>query len=165
MEGGRLEEVITPFYLGMMGLNAVSAPTELLNEVVKAGKSLSAFEVAELLKDSWRPVVMGAWFSLLQEDHGVNEAMLDALASSLGSLTSPSLSVAAIVLTGTEAASSLQEYLRCDLEFEYGACGFVSAALEHLGVEFGSSVPSNEDRNDFLHLMGRAKWIRSQRPL
>jgi hypothetical protein len=52
MEGSRLEEVITPFYLGMMELNAVSAPTELLNEVVEAGKSLSAFDVVELLKDS-----------------------------------------------------------------------------------------------------------------
>jgi hypothetical protein len=165
MEGSRLEETITPFYLRMMGLNGISAPPELLNEVVEAGRSLSALDVVELLEDSWRPVVMGAWFSLLQEDLGVNVTLLESLASSLGSLTSPSLTVAAIVLVGTEAVPTLEEYLRQDLEFEYGACGFTSAALEHLGVESRSYIAEDQDRNDFFQLMERAKWIRLQRPL
>jgi hypothetical protein len=99
----------------------------------------------------------------MQEDHGVNEALLDAVTNSLGSLTSPSLTVAAIVLTGIEAVSTLEEYLRDDLEFEYGACGFVLAALEHLRVESRSYIAEDEGRNDFRRLLERAKWISLQR--
>lgn len=163
MESKSLEEMIAPFYLNMMGLNALSAPMELLTEVVETGRLLSAVNVVELLRDSWRPLVMGAWFSLLQDDDTVNEALLQALSSSLGSLTSPPLSVAAIVLTGAKAVPFLQEYLRRDLEFSYGASGFVSAALEHLGDQSHPWQTQDRDRGDFLPLLNCAEWIKSNR--
>src|SRR5688500_14801135 len=59
------DRFVAPFYLAMMGTNAIEhAEADLLRRVVAVGRDASAGDVVWLLRGEWRPRVMGAWFSL-----------------------------------------------------------------------------------------------------
>jgi hypothetical protein len=100
-------ELIEPFYLHMMGLNALAHGDELLPAIAERGRTLDPADVVELLSDQWRSAVMGAWFALLQDESEVIDAVLRALERSLGSLTSQPLGVAAVVRAGDNALPAL----------------------------------------------------------
>jgi hypothetical protein len=53
---------VLPFYLTMMGLNALShdIPFDALREVARGAVD---DEIADLLASGWRPRVMGAWLA------------------------------------------------------------------------------------------------------
>lgn len=163
MEAQNLDNLVAPYYLAMMQLNASNVPPKLLYEVVSAGELLATRDVIQLLDVEWRRCVMGAWFSLLTDDAEVNKAVLEALRKSHGAFTLPPLAVAAVTLTEESAASPLQQYQIHDVEFDYGACGFAGAALEHLNIDSDCCEIRDSDRRDFRELMQVAKLLRSLR--
>jgi hypothetical protein len=85
---------VEPFYLSMMGLNALSSdvPYGTLHDV---SQETTDDEVAQLLGSPWRPRVMGAWLAsgraLL-----LDAALLESLQTSAGSLTAPPLATVAL---------------------------------------------------------------------
>ena len=59
------ERAVLPFYLEMMGLNALHLSFGLWPELVTAAKAVTLDDAKWLLRvGAWRPVVMGAWFSV-----------------------------------------------------------------------------------------------------
>ena len=67
------DRFVAPFYLAMMGTNAIEhADADLLRRVVAVGRDASVRDVVWLLRGEWRPRVMGAWFSLLHDGEAVS---------------------------------------------------------------------------------------------
>jgi hypothetical protein len=157
-------ELATPFYLKMMRLNALEYGADLLPEIAKKGALLDAADVIELLRDSWRLTVMGAWFALLHDDAAVTAAVLDALEASAGSLTSPPLAVTAVVLAGRNAIPALEAYAASDDANGWGACGFAAAAAKYLGGSVGCGrSDTNADTEDFDAMLALAQRLRAAR--
>ena len=154
------ERLVVPFYLKMMGTNAVEHGNALEQELVAVGREASSKEVIRLLRDPWRSTVMGAWLALLHDDDAVTAEVLRSLSRSGGSLDSPPLVTAAVVLRGRPAIAALHEYAVRDVAAELGAGGFVGAALEHLGEhpKFGTT---EVDRADFAALLALALRLRA----
>ena len=150
--------LVRPFYLDMMGMNAIErADADLLRRVVAVGQDTSVADVVWLLRGEWRPRVMGAWFSLLHESDAVTRAVLQSLQTSAGSLTAPPLAVAAVLLAEHEAQGALAAYFAQDVLHGWGSAAFASAAIEHLGGQTPME-PSERDRSSFgrLHAIGKA---------
>ena len=79
------DRFVAPFYLAMMGTNAIEhAEADLLRRVVAVGRDASVVDVVWLLRGAWRPRVMGAWFSLLHDSEAVTRAVLQSLETSRG---------------------------------------------------------------------------------
>ncbi len=162
MEDARLEQLVRPFYLQMMRLNALEHGEELADALCTTGRTVSSNEVVDLLGKFWRERVMGAWFSLLCGDvEKVLPALLRALDTSNGSLDSPALTVAAVVLGGSTAAPAIEHYLRRDVDAAWGAGGFAGAAAESLGSAVAAGFASDRDRADFAALLDFARRLHS----
>lgn len=152
------DRFVTPFYLAMMGTNAIEhAEADLLRRVVAVGRDASVVDVVWLLRGEWRWRVMGAWFSLLHDSEAVTQAVLRSLETSGGSLTAPPLAVAAVLLADHEAESALAAYVAEDVLHGWGSAEFVSAAMEHLGMRAPVEL-SQRHRSDFeqMHAIGKA---------
>jgi hypothetical protein len=121
---------VLPFYLTMMGLNALShdIPFDSLREVAQG---TTDNEIAKLLDLGWRPRVMGAWLAS-GRTRRLESPLLKSLEISAGSLTAPPLATVALHGLGAKAVPSLKTYLRQDLEHEWGSASFVAAILERL---------------------------------
>jgi hypothetical protein len=152
---------VAPFYLAMMGTNAIEhAEADLLRRVVAVGRDASAADVVWLLRGAWRPRVMGAWFSLLHDSEAVTRAVLQSLETSSGSLTAPPLAVASVLLATHEAQSALAAYVAQDVLHGWGSAAFVSAAMEHLGLQAPIEL-SQRDRSDFGQMHAIAEAVRN----
>jgi hypothetical protein len=127
------ERCVVPFYLQMMGLNALGYPVPF-TRLRDVGRPTTNDEVIELLGGLWRPRVMGAWFAAGRTEPDVIEAVLASLATSAGSSTAPPLATVAILGSGTGAMESMRTYLEADLAHRRGSAGFIAAALEHVGA-------------------------------
>ena len=159
----RNEQLVAPFYLKMMRENARENGPILLPQLVAAGRRATPQDVEALLDGHWRTRVMGAWFALLQDAEGVTAGVLEALRSSLGSLDSPPLATAAVVLAGQHALPFLLEYAARDAENAWGACGFVAAAIEHIGGSCATCPPGDGDSAAFAELLALAIHLRDMR--
>lgn len=122
------DQLVTPFSLKMMRENARGYGAKLLPALVKVGRTTTPQDIVALLGDHWRTRVIGAWFAVTHDDEEVTNAVLAAVRSSLGSLDSPPLATAAIVLADAQALRALQEYAAKDVTNHWGACGFVATA-------------------------------------
>ncbi|WP_349699582.1 hypothetical protein [Actinopolymorpha sp. B17G11] len=146
-----------PFYLKLMGLNATWVGGEVWDDLVQVGRTAELDDVVWLLRvGAWRPVVMGAWFSLRFDLGQVGTDVLAALSASEGSLTAPPLAAAAVALTGLSAAPALRgSRARTD-----GASYVVlDAALESLGEEPRREV-TPRDLVAFAQLLAFARRLR-----
>src|SRR3954471_20134945 len=95
------ERLVLPFYLKMMRENAIEGASELWGSLVIAGREAELDEVQRLLRlGAWRPVVMGAWFSLRFTADQVGQDLLGAIDRCFGSLAAPPLAVVAGELVG-----------------------------------------------------------------
>lgn len=144
-----------------MRLNALTNGRELLDSLVEVGRTVSSDEAIGLLQGFWRERVMGAWFSLLHDDDRVRVEVLQALSTSNGSLDSPPLVVAALLLAGPASLPALETYAGRDASAEWGACGFAAAAIEHLGG--GSAVACGATPDDRKSLADMLDFGRSLR--
>ncbi|MEU4478454.1 DUF6000 family protein [Micromonospora sp. NPDC023966] len=109
---GLVAQYVVPFYLDMMGTNALRYGLPLLAAVAEANRAITATDVIALLRDGWRTRVMGAWYSVGVGGADVTAAVLHALATSRGSLDAPPLATAAVFLAGPDATEALQQSLR-----------------------------------------------------
>jgi hypothetical protein len=128
---------VKPFYLKTMGLNAVGVPEDLWNRLIEAGRAVSTEDVTWMLRiGNWRPVVMGAWFSLAVPGQSIEKDVLAAMSDSKGSLTAPPLAVASTLVAGVRAVPAMINYvtfMASDQSRPDGSESFVAAAVEHLG--------------------------------
>ena len=154
------ERLVQPFYLKMMGLNALENANELWGDLLRAGDSASLAEVTALLgQGHWRAVVMGAWFSLKFDRELIGDDLKRAVNMCLGSLTAPPLAVAAAVVIGSDAAATLIDYVN---RGPRGSESFVAAVVADLGRD----APIAFDDGDRRAVMGmfdvahrlRASW-------
>ena len=98
-----VERYVQPFYLKMMRTNAVEYGAALAPDIADVGRAAGPEDVIQLLRGYWRERVMGAWLSILHREPAVTAAVLQALVTSQGSLDSPPLATAAVVLAGSAA--------------------------------------------------------------
>lgn len=126
-----------------MGLNAPGQIDNLWRALMKAGRRVTADDVNELLQEGggWRPVVMGAWFSLKFTPDAVGSSLLSAVRRCEGTLTAPPLAVSAALLLGTEASPALLDYVERNTEDQHGSTLFVWGVVEALGV----AMPASRD--------------------
>lgn len=142
---------VQPFYLTMMGLNALcgEVPFDTLRD---AARQLTDDDVTLLLNSAWRPRVMGAWFASGRGGR-LETALLRSLETSGGSLTAPPLATVAVRELGARAVPSLRAYLQRDLEHEWGSASFAAAALERLGAVQGDVAAGDRDRSGLDHML------------
>jgi hypothetical protein len=162
---------VKPFYLKMMGLNALRTADDLWVDLVAAGRTVTMREVSWMLRaGQWRPVVMGAWFSVAVAVEQVRDDLTAAMSQSQGSLTAPPLAAAATVVAGKAAVPAMNTYIEfmTASAFRDGSENVVAAAVEHLDAET-SVVPTDEGRRAFRGIhdvatrLGDA--VRAARPL
>jgi hypothetical protein len=142
---------VQPFYMTMMWLNALrcEVPFDALRD---AARQVTDYDVTLLLNSDWRPRVMGAWFASGRAGR-LETALLRSLGTSGGSLTAPALATVAVRELGAKAVPSLQAYLQCDLEHEWGSASFVAAALERLGAVQAAVAVNDRDRGDLEQML------------
>lgn len=157
------DRLVLPFYLDMMGSNAIEHFRTRSDQLIGAGRASTSDDVVRLLRTPWRHQVMGAWFALFHDDERVDAAVLDALAGSDGTLTAPPLSVVAITLVGEGSLEALHACARRDVERDLGACAFVAAAIEHLAGTPVSCAATESSRAHFPQLLDVAAELRHQR--
>lgn len=167
------ERFAAPFYLHMMRTNVVDHvphdyPGDLIEDVASAGREATTEAVLAMLRSiGWRERVMGAWLAVMQDDEQVNDAVLRALETSSGSLDAPPLTCAAVTLAGTAALPSIDVYARHDVQCDWGAAGFASAAAEALQEGYARAhdlpSPSANDPSTFAAMLDIAKRLRDSR--
>lgn len=129
-----------PFYLHMMGLNALDHGVASF-ELASVARSVTDDEVVVLLGGAWRMRVMGAWFAAGRSAR-LADPLTDSLASSAGASTAQPLIAVLAHGLGARAVPAVTHYRDRDLENSWGAAGFAAAALEYLAA--AASEPEAE---------------------
>jgi hypothetical protein len=148
---------VVPFYLKMMGLNAIGRNVPF-DELLNVARETTDDEVAALLSSQWRPRVMGAWLASGRAQR-LKPTLLASLETSAGTLTAPALATVALHGLAETAVPSLTAYLRNDLEHGWGAAPFVAAVLERLGVRPENSAFDDQDRRNVDRMLLVARRI------
>ena len=151
------ERFVQPFYLHLMGLNALSYPVRYA-DLRAASALLPDEDVVTLLASPWRQRVMGAWFSLGRTDR-IGEELLASVATSTGSLTTPPLVAVAVHGLGAAAAPELRSCLEGDLAGGHGSPGFVAAALERVEQRTYDVPVTEKDRSDLAAMVEVARLL------
>jgi hypothetical protein len=151
---------VAPFYLNMMGINALRLPADMRADVVATGRTVTTGDVRSMLRIGWRPTVMAAWFSLAVPAESVAKELVVAMSRAHG-LTGPPLAVAATIVCDGAAVPAMVTYIDFMLDplRRDGSEGFVAAAIEHLGAE-PVVVPSADARSEFRDLREFALALR-----
>lgn len=154
-QGQRLREIYAlPFYMEIHK-PGMAAPLAAL------GRAAPAQDILDLLASSWRPRKVGAWLALVRSEDAVRVAVMESLTTSLGLLTSPELSVAAVTLAGADARPALVAYRARHLANDWGSTDVVDQALRWIdSPEEWTQIPRQEPSN-FQRLMDLGQRIRS----
>jgi hypothetical protein len=153
--------LVAPYYLSMMGSNALDVGAAAWAPMVTAGRSATAEEVVGLLaSENWRPVVMGAWFSLRHDASEVAPCLVEAVGRSQGWLTAPPLAVAAALVVGPAAGQALTAYVSRFAGSGEESTGFVAAAAAALGSA-SLRRASRSDRAAYTQLLEVAERLRT----
>ena len=75
---------VRPFYLELMGFNAVNASDDLVAKVRRRSRRLSATRIGQLLQMHWRPRAMGAWYAIAVQDSSLSADVHDSLQTCQG---------------------------------------------------------------------------------
>jgi hypothetical protein len=136
---------VSPFYLKMMGLNAIDNAAALWDELVATGRAITLDEATRLLNvGAWRPVVMGAWFGTRFSAEEIGPALKRAMASAQGSLTAPPLAAACVAVLGAAALEEMEQYVRLDPGRD-GSAQIVAAGIRLLGGEPAVAITDGDD--------------------
>ena len=146
-----------PFYLQMMGLNALRYEVRWA-DLRRVNRKTSDSDVVTLLRGLWRPRVMGAWLCAGREERLATE-LLTSLGSSAGSLTAPPLATVAVHGLGPAAIPALRTYLDVDLQHQHGSAGFVAAMLEIVGSASPGIPITEDDRADAQKMLSVARRL------
>ena len=150
------ERYVKPFYLDMMGVNALSQAEEHIPALQRLGPTLDPADLIRLLRGQWRPRVMGAWFALFHAPSTVGDEVLRSLETAAGSLTAPPLATVAVYLLDTTAIPSLATYASSAVASQDGSGRFIAAALEHLDAVPGAGNVLGDDRAAFAAMLAFA---------
>ncbi|MFI5843750.1 hypothetical protein ACIA8K_29015 [Catenuloplanes sp. NPDC051500] len=145
-----------------MGLNGLRIDDETWGRLVAASRTVTADDVGSLLRvGAWRPVVMGAWFSLTVPAELIHDDLITATARSQGSLTAPPLAAAATVVAGADVVPAMLAYLDFIMEptRRDGSEHVVASAVEHLGAR-PPIAPTEEGRRAFRDIHNLAMRLR-----
>ena len=157
------ERYVKPYYRAMMRGNALRHP-EVVSAVAGVARDVASDEVVGLLRGEWRPRVMGAWLAAAQTSGDVTAAVLRALETSWGTLDSPPLAAAAVLLAGPAALPALETYAAREAEHRFGGADLVAAAAGYLAARYGVEsvlpVPEPGERALFAALLAIAGKIR-----
>lgn len=148
---------VVPFYLKMMGLNALNSTVQF-RALRKVAAKTTDEEVAALLAADWRSRVMGAWFACGRAERVADE-LLSSLETSAGTLTAPPLAAAAVHGLRERAVPALSAYLRNDLEQGWGSAAFIAAALELLDAAPDDVKVANGDRRNVAGMLTVARTL------
>jgi hypothetical protein len=150
---------VSPFYLRMMGCNAIDNAAALWDELVATGQAVTLDEARWLLNvGAWRPVVMGAWFSTRFSAAEIGPTLKRAMASSQGSLTAPPLAAACVAVLGAAALEEMGQYVRLD-PGGGGSAQIVAAGIRLLGAESADAMTDGDDET-FRQLLDIAARLR-----
>ena len=153
------QRAVSPFYLKMMGLNAIDDSGALWDDLVATARALTLDEATRLLKvGAWRPVVMGAWFSTGFSPAEIGPDLRRAMATSGGSLTAPPLAAACVAVLGRAALEEMGQYVGRDPGGD-GSAQIVAAGIRFLGAEPAVAV-TDEDDEVFRQLLDVATRLR-----
>jgi hypothetical protein len=153
---------VSPFYLEMMGTNALGLADERRTALIAAGRTVTAGDVRSLFRvGAWRNEVMGAWFSLAVPADSIVAELIVAMSRSRGSLTAPPLAAAASIIAGQDAVPAMVDYinLMLDPRRNDGSDAIVAAGLELLGADPIVPAP-NDARRVFRDLREFALGLR-----
>jgi hypothetical protein len=153
---------VLPFYLTMMGLNALDhdVPFDALREVAR---ETTDDEVAELLASPWRSRVMGAWLAS-GRTRRLEDVLLKGMETSAGTLTAPPLATVALHGLGEKAVPALRTYLRQDLDHRWGSASFIAAVLERLDPAPAAVAIDDQDRRGVDGMLIVARRLAEERP-
>ena len=152
---------VKPFYLKMLRSNALILSDDLWSQIVDAGRVVTVADVSSMLRSgTWRPVLMGAWFSLAVPTASIVDDLIAAMSASRGSLTAPPLSAASTLLAGAAAVPAMMNYIHyiTDPRIRDGSEALVAAAVEQLGEDPGISV-TDHARQSFNDLCNVASQL------
>jgi hypothetical protein len=158
-----LSRFVQPFYLDMMRTNAAEGGATHLAALRGLAREVTDDIVIDLLRDPWRSTVMGAWFSMTRDSPAVRREVGRALAMSDGTLTSPPLTVAAVVLEGESAAPLLWAHRRLDQAHSFGGTQFIDAALTHVTGTSADPDLADTERAVFEGMLRLALQLRYPR--
>lgn len=166
------KRLVAPFYLDMMRSNALWLDDRQRRRLVRRGRTARLEDVRYLLAGGslqvpqvdgvflhWRPVVMGAWLSLRFKPGEVKDALLHALAHSLGDLTALPLASATVILVGPESATALRSNQLRSMDREAHTVAYLDAALESLG-EAPRNAVDDDVRASFTELLAFGRQLR-----
>jgi len=135
------DKYVVPFYRHLMADNALGATPELLDAVREKGSELQVGEVRRLLLGSWRPRVMGAWYSVAHPRAELGETVRLSLTGCQGRLTALPLLVSAIAHAGADTLAAIAAYEHQDRGHHWGADGVARAAAETLSRQLSIECP------------------------
>lgn len=162
------ERAVLPFYLKMMGLNAIwtdpvaAMDDEARTRLIHIGRSIDLLDVKWLLNvGAWRPVVMGAWFSLRFSATEIGTDLRHAMRASAGSLTAPPLATACVLVVGTTSLPDLEHYVQND-PGQDGSARFVAAAAERLGSKPTAAITDDSYRDRLGEMLDLGTRLQSE---
>jgi hypothetical protein len=151
---------VKPYYLKMMGLNAIwEAEAPPIRDVQEVSESVSDETVLRFLRGEWRPRVMGAWFALTHAAATIGADLARSMETCGGSLTAPPLAVSAATVLGREAVPSLMSYATGDVGKRDSSNRFVAAVLESLGQACPEVPIDAKDRESAERMLSVAMTI------
>lgn len=149
------DEYVIPFYLDLMEHNGLNVGAELLLAVQERAEELSTASIERLLLASWRPRVMGAWYSVASPQVVLVDAVHESLRTSQGRLTAPPLMTAVLCYAGEDGLAAIVDYAREDIEHHWGADGVARAAAQILSRLLGVDSPlPPSSREDLWAMQG-----------
>ena len=152
---------VAPFYLKMMRHNAIGQPSEMLAAIAAGADSASPEDVVLLLCGHWRTSVMGAWMAVRHRSEDMADALLASLRASEGSLNSPALATACVLVLGAGAADALAEYITNDHAETWGSAAFAAAAWESISGGAVHPLATDGGRRALPQMMRVAQELRS----
>lgn len=127
-----LKSLVAPYYLKLMGAGITRADDLLLKRVGRSSRRVTDEQVLLMLRGTWRPLVMGAWYAIARNDSTLTAPVHHALETCLGHLTSPALITATLFYPSARTSVLLQEYAVADRERSWGMSQLAEAAIQHL---------------------------------
>ena len=133
---------IRPFYMTMQGHGRYDDEAESLIPLLRARAfELTLEDISEMVTMQWRLQAAGAWYAVARADTSLSAAVHDGFEFCYGTLTAPSLTVAALTYRNDRTRDVLRRYRDRDIANQYGSSGIITAALQRLDAS-----PSREDR-------------------
>jgi hypothetical protein len=139
---------IQPFYMKMPGWVPEHEVAALLLRLRTLALELTSDDVASMLRMQWRIQVVAAWLAIARCDPSLSGPVHQGFDHCYGYLTSPGLTVAALVYPNERTAEVLTRYRDRAIarEWELAPGGVVNAALHRLSGGMPDEPPTRHQQ-------------------